>query len=54
MLDLSDIIVATFEIDVFDCDGLAGSFVEGAVDGTEGAAWKNIIRRDPKANDGGI
>ena len=38
MLNFADVVVATFEIDVFDCDGLAGSFVEGAVYDSEGAA----------------
>mgnify|MGYP007100421764 CR=1 FL=1 len=38
MLDFADVIVAAFEIDVFDGDGLAGSFVKSAVYDSEGAA----------------
>jgi hypothetical protein len=38
LLDFADVIVAAFEIDVFDRDRLAGSFVEGAVYDSKGAA----------------
>ena len=38
MLDLADVVVAAFEIDVFDCHAFAGAFAEGAVDDAEGAA----------------
>jgi hypothetical protein len=44
LLDFADVIVAAFEIDVFDCDGLAGSFVEGAVYDSEGAACEGVVR----------
>jgi hypothetical protein len=38
LLDFADVVVAAFEVDVFDGDGLAGSFVQGAVYDSEGAA----------------
>jgi len=43
LLDFADIIVATFEVDVLDCDGLAGSFVEGAVNDSKGAALRLML-----------
>ncbi|RXK33028.1 hypothetical protein BBD39_09165 [Arsenophonus endosymbiont of Bemisia tabaci Asia II 3] len=41
LLDLSDVIVAAFEIDVLDGHGLACSLVEGTVDDAEGAACED-------------
>jgi hypothetical protein len=38
LLNFADVVVAAFEIDVFDGDGLAGSFVESAVYDSKGAA----------------
>lgn len=53
LLDLADVIVAAFEIDVFDRDGLAGAFVQSAVYDTEGAAWEGDVRGELwKENDG--
>lgn len=43
MLDFADVVVAAFEIYVFDCDGEAGAFAEGAIDDAEGAAWEGVL-----------
>jgi hypothetical protein len=46
-LNFADVVVAAFEVDVFDCDRLAGPFVEGAVYDPKGAAWENDVRSCP-------
>lgn len=46
MLDFSDIIVAAFEIDVFDRYGLTGAFVERSVYDAEGAACECCVRNE--------
>lgn len=43
MLDLTDVIVAAFEVDVLYGDAFAGGLIEGAVDYAEGAAWEKLL-----------
>ena len=38
MLDLAYVVVAAFEVDVFDGDVVAGRLLQGAVDYAKGAA----------------
>lgn len=43
MLDFAHVIVAAFEVDVFDCYRLVGWEVEGFVDCAERAAWVLLV-----------
>lgn len=40
MLNLADVVVATFEVDVLDCYAFARAFAEGAVDDSKRATYE--------------
>lgn len=40
LLNLADVVVATFEVDVLDCYAFARAFAEGAVDDSKRATYE--------------
>jgi len=48
LLNLADVVVAAFEIDVLDCYAFTSAFAEGAVDDAKGAACEaRVLGRSP-------